>query len=116
MGEDQAVADHRDGERAQDAAEDGAAAAHERGAAQHHGRDHVELEADGGVGGAAAEARGDHDAGERRGEAAQDVGRERDAAHGDAGPAGGLGVGADGGDVAAVAGLGECQAARDRYE
>src|SRR3954453_19818757 len=64
VGEDQAVADHRDGERAQDAAEDGAAAAHERGAAKDHGRDHVELEADRGVGGAAAEAGGDDDAGE----------------------------------------------------
>ena len=50
VGEDQAVADHGDGQRAQHRADDRAAAADQRRAAQHDGRDHLELEADGGVG------------------------------------------------------------------
>ena len=66
VGQDQAVADHGDGERAEHRAEDGAAAAEQGGAAQHDGGDHLELEADGGVGGARAEAGGDDDAGDRR--------------------------------------------------
>ena len=69
-----------------------------------------------GIGRAAAEAGGDDDAGERRGDAGQDIDRERDAADVDAGPAHRLGVGADRGDVAAEAGLGEHEPAGDSDE
>ena len=48
--EDEAVADHTDGEGAQHRAQDGAAPAHQRCAAEHHGGDDLELEADRSVG------------------------------------------------------------------
>ena len=49
----------------------------ECGAAQHHGGDHLELEAHGGVGAARAEPAGDDDAGDRRGDAGQHIDQQR---------------------------------------
>ena len=76
--EDQAVADDGDGERAEDGAEDRAAAAHERGAAEDDGGDHLQLEADGGVRRARAEAGGDDEAGEGGGDPREHVDRGDD--------------------------------------
>ena len=91
-----------------------AATAEQAGAAEHDGGDHVELEADAGVGRTAAEPGGDDDAGQRRRGAADHIDHQRDASGVDAGPAHRLGVGADAGDVAAEGGLVEDDVADDK--
>ena len=97
-------------------AEDRAAAAHQRGAAEHDGGDHLQLEADGGVRRARAEAGGDDEAGERRGDAGEDIDRGDDPSRRHADPARGLGVRADGHDLAAVLGRLRVTAAERDHE
>ena len=87
---------------AEQRAHDGAAPAHERGAAEHHRRDDVEFEADGRVRGAGAETRRDHDAGDRGSDAGEGIDGGDDPARRHADAARRLGIGADRHDLPAV--------------
>src|SRR5579885_871829 len=114
VGEDEAVADHGDGERAQHCPDHGPAPAEEAGAAKHDRGNDVELEADAGVGGSAAQPGRDDEPRQRGGHAAQHIGQEADQPDVHARAPHRLRIGAQRGDMAAEGGLVEGELADDQ--